>query len=175
MKQTKKIIFILSFILMSFPIAAHAFWGFGSDSRNGLNLETGYDANTVTTVTGRIVTLQTGDDHSNAQLELESNGVSAIVVLGPQSYWAEKGIPLKAGDYIMVRGSKAQGKDGAVYILAEKITDRSLDTTISLRNESGQPAWRGGSIGSGAGRMNNRPVQIRQQSPGRAGGGRMGR
>jgi len=175
MLPIKTIITLLTLLLMSFPVAADAFWGFGGDERSGLNLESGYDANTVTTVTGRIVSVQTGDDHRNAQFELESGGVSAIVVLGPQRYWAEKGISLKAGDYVTVRGSKAQGKDGIVYILAQKITDTSQDATVSLRNESGQPAWGGGSMGSGAGRMSNRPAQLRQQSPGRMGGGRMGR
>lgn len=171
MQVTRIVIYLLTVFLLSSPIAAHAFWGIGDDRPSGLDLEAGYDTNTVTTMTGRIVSLQTGDDHRNIQLELESNGTRSIVILGPQRYWAEHGIALKAGDGVTVRGSKAQGTDGVVYILAQKITDTSNNTAVTLRNNSGRPAW----AGSGSGRMNSQPAQMRQQSPGRMGGGRMGR
>ncbi len=171
MRPTKIIMYLIAAFFMSLPITAHAFWGDDSDRHSGLNLETGYDANTVTTISGRIISVQVGVDHRNSQFELDSNGSRAIVVLGPQRYWAENGIALKAGDSVTVTGSKAQGKDGNVYILAQKVTDTTLNTSVSLRNESGRPAWAGGGTGSGQGRMNNRPAQ----TPGRAGSGRMGR
>jgi hypothetical protein len=164
---------LLAVLMLSSPVAAHAFWGIGDDEKSGLNLETGYDANTVTTVTGRIAVVQTGDEHGNARLEMESGDARIVVILGPQRYWVEHGIALTKGDTITVRGSKAQGSDGVVYILAQKIIDTSHNTDISLRNESGRPAWAGG--GTGSGRMGTRPAQMRQQSPGRTGGGRMGR
>lgn len=173
--QSKKIIIcLLSSLLALSPAAAHSFWGSTGDTQSGLNLETGYDANTVTTMTGRIVSVQAGDERRNSQLELESGGARAVVVLGPHRYWAEHGIALKAGDDVTVRGSKAQGADGVVYILAQKITDTSQNTAISLRNESGRPAWTGGGMGSGPGQMKGSPSRMRQ-SPGRMGGGRMGR
>ena len=173
MHPTKIILFILAALFTASPNVAHAFWGSGNegDKLSGLNLETGYDANTVTTMTGRIVSIQTGDHQPHSQVEIENNGVRAIVILGPQRYWAEKGITLKAGDSISVRGSKAQGKDGKVYILAQTISDTTQNTSVSLRNESGRPDWVGGSMGNGQGRTNNRPAQ----TPGRMGGGRMGR
>lgn len=170
MISIKNSLFLLTALLLISPVGAHAFWGSGGDRQGGLNLETGYDTNTVTTMTGRIVSLQSGDDRRNAQLEMESSGARAVVVLGPQQYWAEHGIALKTGDEVMVRGSKAQGTDGVVYILTQKITDTSRNTSVSLRNEAGRPVWAGGS-----GRMNNQPAQMRQRSPGRMGGGRMGR
>lgn len=173
MKPIHIIICLLAALILSTPLTAHAFWGSG-DSQSGLNLETGYDANTVTTVTGRIVAFQTGDNRRNAQLELESGGARIVVVLGPQRYWAEHGVALKTGHDITVRGSKAQGTDGVVYILAQTLTDAALNASVTLRNESGRPAWAGGGMGSGFGRMNNGPGPMRQ-SPGRMGGGRMGR
>lgn len=169
------VIKLLAVWLVLTPVAAQAFMGMGGDSNNGLNLDSGYDANTVTTLTGRIASLQTGSDRRNSQLELESNGIRTVVILGPQRYWAENGIALKAGDDVTVRGSKAQGADGVVYILAQKITGMSQKTSVSLRNESGRPAWAGSAMGAGAGQMHNRPPSMRQQSPGRMGGGRMGR
>lgn len=175
MQPTKVIIYLFVALFASSPGAAHAFWWSGGDNQSGLNLETGYDINTVTTMSGRVTSIQAGDDHRTVQLELENNGIRVVVVLGPQHYWAGHGIALKSGDNITVRGSKAQGINGVVYILAEKITDTSQETTVSLRNESGRPAWTGGGMRNGTGQMNNRPSPMRQQSPGRMGGGRMGR
>ena len=74
-----------------------------------------------------------------------------------------------------VRGSKAQGKDGVVYLLVQKLTDTTSNIAVRLRNEAGRPAWAGAGRGNVSGQMNNRPAQKRQQSPGRMGGGRMGR
>lgn len=168
MVSKKFIICLLLSLPVSFPVAVRAFWGSSGDTQSGLNLETGYDANTVITMTGHIVSVLAGDERRNAQLELESSGARAVVVLGPNRYWAEHGIALNAGDVVTVRGSKAQGADGVVYILAQQIIDTSRNTAVSLRNESGRPAWAGGGMGS-------RPSRMRQQSPGRMGGGRMGR
>jgi len=175
MQPIKIIICFLTALVMSSSVAAHAFWGIGEDNKSGLNLETGYDTNTVTTVTGHIVSVQTDDGNGNARLELESGGVRIVAMLGQQRYWADKGIDLRIGDNVTVRGSKAQGKDGVVYIIVQKITDTTRNTEVSLRNEAGRPAWSGGKMGGGATMNANRPAPMRQQSPGRMGGGRMGR
>lgn len=155
---------------MTFPVVAHAFWGSDGDKHSGLNLETGYDVNTVTTLSGRIISVQIDDTHRNCQFELDSNGSRTIVVLGPQRYWSENGIALKVNNTITVTGSKAQGKDGNAYVLAQKITDSTLNSSISLRNESGRPVWAGSGMGRGQGRM-TRPAQ----ATGKMGGGRMNR
>lgn len=175
MLPIKNISLLLAMLFILAPIKAHAFWGNDSDKQNGLNLDSGYDANTVTTVTGRIISVLASDDRHNARLAIESGGTRAVVVLGPQPYWAEHGIALKAGDDVTVRGSKAQGTDGVVYILAQKVTDSSQQNSVSLRNDAGRPAWAGSGMGNGAGRMNSPPARMRQQTPGRMGGGRMGR
>lgn len=175
MNPIKITICLLTLFIVSSSVTAHAFWGIGDDKPSGLNLGTGYDANTVTTMTGRIVTTISVDEHGNARFELENGDVRLVVILGPQRYWAEHGIALKPGDSVVVRGSKAQGKDGVVYLLAQKITETSLNTSVSLRTESGQPDWSGGGTGKNYMRNVSRPAQMRQQTPGRMGGGRMGR
>jgi hypothetical protein len=166
MKPVQTIISLLA-VLLIVPVAAQAFWGDG-DNRSGLNLETGYDVNTVATMTGRVVAMSAGDERHNAQCEVENSGVRTVVVLGPQRYWAEHGIAVKVGDDVTVRGSKAQGKDGVVYFLAQKITDTSQNSSVALRNESGRPAWAGKGMGNGG--MTNRPGgRMHQQSHGRMG------
>jgi len=175
MNPIKITICLLTSFIISSSVAAHAFWGIGDDKPSGLNLETGYDANTVVTLAGRVVSLNSGDEHGNARLELASGDVRIVVILGPQGYWAEHGIALKSGDSVIVRGSKAQGIDGVVYLLAQKITETSLNTSVTLRDDSGRPVWSGGGTGKNYMRNVSRPAQMRQQTPGRMGGGRMGR
>jgi len=85
-------------------------------------------------------------------LEIEEvGGTRMMVVLGPQRYLAEQKMSLQAGGEVMVRGSKAQGKDGVIYILAREITESSTETTIVLRNEGGFPKWAGGNMEKGNG------------------------
>jgi len=141
----------LLIFLVSFPFPVQAFWGTEQGDRLPLNFESGYDVNTVTTVTGRILSVQTGADRNNLQLEIEGGGVRMIICLGPQRYWVEQGMSIKEGDKVEVRGSKAQGQDGVIYILAQKITEISQGGEVVLRDESGHPNWAGGQMGRGNG------------------------
>jgi len=166
------LLFLLS---LACPLTARAFWWGDGDNRSELNLESGYDANTVTTITGKVLTTPVAGWQRHANFDLENGGIRMVVVLGPQRYWDDNGIALKVGDSVTVRGSKAEGKGGVVYILAQRVTDTTSNLEVLLRNESGRPAWSGGRVGGGFGGGANRPTQMRQQSPGRMGGGRMGR
>lgn len=148
------ILFSLLILPFSFPFSAQAFWGtMKGDCTWCLNFESGYDVNTVTKVTGQILSIQTGVDHHNLQVEIACCcGIRMMVVLCPQRYWSEQGMPLKVGDKVAVCGSKAQGQDGVMYILAQKITETSQEVAVILRDESGHPSWSGGGGGNGNGR-----------------------
>lgn len=174
MKFIRSSFILLLFCLMC-PFPSQAFWWGDSGNRSGLNLESGYDANTVTTVSGRVISSPASLEQRHVQFELESGETRMVVILGPPRYWADNGIDLKIGDSVSVRGSKAQGKDGVVYLLAQKISAAARNSEVVLRNEDGRPAWAGSGMGRGAGGNASRPAQMRQQSPGRMGGGRMGR
>lgn len=113
-----------------------------------MNLESGYDVNTVTTVTGQILSIQSGVDRPNLQLEIDDGGTRMMVFLGPKRYWVDQGVPLTVGDTVVVRGSKAQGQDGVIYILAQEITETSQGLAVILRDASGHPNWAGGRMGN---------------------------
>jgi hypothetical protein len=164
-KQTITLSLLLT-LMLAFPLPAFSFWGSDGEQPASLNLQSGYDVNTVTSASGRIVAIHTGNDRPDVQLELESNGGTIFVCIGPQRYWAEKGIPFRAGDEISVRGSKAQDSDGAIYLLAQKITS-THGITIVLRDESGRPAWAGNGKGMGRkqGPRGNRPLPFPQPLP----------
>ena len=158
MKPTTTITLLLTLVLL-LPLPALAFWGGSSGGPpSGLNLTSGYDINTVTTVTGHILSIQLGDDRPNVQLELKDNGVTLIICIGPQHFWTEKGFPFNQGDEVVVRGSKAQGDDGTIYILAQKISDTTQNVTTILREESGRPVWAGRGMRRNQGRsLNQQP------------------
>jgi hypothetical protein len=147
---------------------AEAFWGFGSGGEggaSGLDLVQGYDRNTVVTISGRVAAAPDAAADP-VTLELVAGSERFVVVLGPHWYLQDDHLEWKIGDTVTVRGSKAQGKDGRSYLLAQWISSASGGQLL-LRNESGRPAWSGGFRGGqqGAG----------QQQCGGTGGGRRGR
>lgn len=142
--RIKTTLFFLLLLLPALPFSALAFWGTDEEAQPALDLESGYDVNTVTTVTGRILSVQTGLERRNVQLELDTDGEKMMVVLGPQRYLAEQGMALNEGDEVKVRGSKAQGRDGIIYILAREVTETSKGAVITLRDEGGFPNWAAG-------------------------------
>jgi len=157
------------------PLSAEASWWGGGDDRRELNLELGYDANTVITVNGRIVAIPSDVTHSQVQAEVETAAGRLLVVLGPRSYWAEHGIDLRVGDEVTVRGSKAQGKDGNIYLLAQTVNETTRGQEVTLRSDAGQPVWAATGMGTHSGRGIGRPNQSCPQPAMRMGGGRMGR
>ena len=165
MPQKTITISLLLTLLLSLPLPALAFWGNNGDNPPSLNLKSGYDVNTVASVSGHIISIQTGDDRPNVQLELESNGIRMVICIGPQRYWAENALPFKTGDEITVRGSKAQGSDGIIYLMAQKITDTTQDVSVVLRDESGRPAWAGSGRRSYQGQRNNITTPIPRELP----------
>lgn len=124
---------------------AEAFWGFGSGrdgAASGLDLIGGYDRNTVTTITGRVA-VAPDPAADPVTVELAAGNERLVVVLGPRWYLQDDNLDWKTGDTVTVRGSKAQGKDGRIYLLAQRIN--TAGGQLTLRNETGRPGWSGGS------------------------------
>jgi hypothetical protein len=164
------IMIVLLLIVSAPPRAAAAWWGWGGDiDQRELDLE-GYDTNTVITVRGRIAAIHS-DDSKQVRVDVETGNRRVVVVLGPRDYWKAHGIKLTIGDRITVRGSKAQGKNGVVFLLAQKISEESRGQEVAIRSDTGRPAWSSESsrVGFGGGPGG----QMHQNSPGRMGGGRM--
>lgn len=143
-------------LLLLAPASGHAGWLLGDDTTNGrtgLNLEQGYDRNTVVTVTGRVAALPT-DDAGPLSLELVVGPDRLIVVLGPRWYFQDDALDWKLGDVVTARGSRAQGKDGRNYLMAQWV---SLPDggQLDVRSATGRPSWAGGQR-SGAGQQQQR-------------------
>jgi hypothetical protein len=124
---------------------AFAGFGFGGDNagKSGLDFSGGYDINTVTTVSGKVVTLPQPGEHEHTIIEIKTGKERFNLYVGPVAFWDKKGIPVHINDAISAKGSKAQGQDGKVYLITQKMTNRTTGAQLELRNEKGEPAWSG--------------------------------
>lgn len=132
---------------------ADAFWGFGDSpgaNKSGLDLEEGYDRNTVVKISGSVAVPPRPLAGGLMAFDLNRLGEQMVVVLGPDWYLQDDNLDWKRGDPVTVRGSLAQGKDGRTYLLSERILAPD-GATLALRAENGIPSWTGGRRGGGSG------------------------
>lgn len=158
---------LIILILLGFtqPTSALAGWWFGSQSaweKSGLDLHQGYDQNTVVSLSGAVVSIDLGDNQGPALAVVQTTGERVSLVLGPRDFWREKGIPLRPGDPVDVRGSKAQGQNGVVYLMVQSIAKSGDTQETILRNPTGRPVWSGGQRPA-----HQRPMTMRQIRSGR--------
>lgn len=144
------------------PESAHAGFGFGFGSDNGgksgLDLNRGYDINTVTTVSGKVTSLPRFIEKEQVIIEIKNGSDIVNVSVGPDSFWGANGITVNLDDDLSAKGSLAQGQDGKTYLMAQKLTNRTTGSQVELRSERGISAWSGRSMNS-------------MRSGGRSGGG----
>jgi hypothetical protein len=163
-------------ILVNFILLGTAFAGFFSSDdkgKSGLDLTSGYDVNTVISVSGKVTSTPHQIEKEHVVVEIRSGTDSFSICVGPNAYWESKGIPVSLNDELIVKGSKAQGQDGKTYLMAQKLTNKTTGTQVELRNEKGSPVWSGRSMNSmGSGRTDG---GMRNQGGGmmRNGGGGM--
>jgi len=154
----KRIIFIivtLAMIAGGHQDEARAFWG--SDTRqnpSGLDVTAGYDVNTVTTIRGTVISPPARIDQSeHTQMTVTTQQGVVTVLLGPWDYWQQQNFTVSRGQDVSITGSRAQGKDGSLYLFAQKLDNKTSGTSITLRAETGSPFWSrsGGGVGNGSG------------------------
>jgi len=130
---------------------ASAFWGSDStDAASGLDVSAGFDVNTIKTINGTVLTLPEHPREQQAIMSVATPEGPVTVVLGPWWYWEKQGVTFTKDQDLAVTGSLAQGKDGGLYLFAQRLENRSNGESILLRSESGVPVW----SHSGAGMRN---------------------
>lgn len=166
----RNILICMIMVLCLWHRGAAAFWGSNSTNvASGLDVAAGFDINTITTVTGTVLTLpeRTGQEQHTVMNVAAPQGTVAVV-LGPWWYWEKQNVVVLKSQEVVITGSLAQGKDGALYLFAQKLDNRSTGETVTLRSESGKPLW----SRSGSGNQNgNRHLD---GSGPRSGGGNRG-
>ena len=119
-----------------------AFWGNDAEQgTSGLDYAKGFDINTVATVNGTVLHPPGERGQGHAVMEVRTEQGQMNVIVGPWWFWEKNAIPLDAGHEITITGSKAQGKDGGLYLFAQEITNRSKGRSITVRSETGAPLW----------------------------------
>jgi hypothetical protein len=170
---------IIFAIILDCLLIGSVFAGFfGSDDvgKSGLDFTSGYDINTVTTMSGQVVSLPHPGEKDNIIVEIKSGNQTVNIAVGPGSNWEKKGIAINLNDNISVKGSKAQGQDGKSYVLAQKLVNKTTGAQVDLRNDKGEPTWSGRNTSST--RMESPAGGMRNQGGGgmmRGGGGMMRR
>jgi hypothetical protein len=132
-------------IAMAFLQAAPAFAG-DMSGKSGLDLDRGYDVNTVATITGKVSTTPYSGDREMTIVDMNNSSEKVHLAVGPASYWETHGIKLGLNDDIIAKGSKSQGKDGKLYLLVRKLENRTTGSQIELRTEKGEAVWNGAMI-----------------------------
>lgn len=115
--------------------------------KSGLDLDHGYDVNTVATRQGKIASTQFMTEKEFVIFEMTGGDETVRLCVGPASYWSKHGIVLHLNDDVIAKGSKAQGKDGKLYLLVRKLENRTTGAQLELRSERGEPVWHGARIG----------------------------
>ncbi|MDD5285221.1 MAG: DNA-binding protein [Desulfuromonadaceae bacterium] len=154
-----------------------AFWWDNSrDSVSGLNVAAGFDVNTITTITGTVMTPPDRNrQEQHTLMSVATTQGNVTVVLGPWGFWGKQKITITKNMELSITGSFAQGKDGALYIFAQRIENRSNGETVTLRSESGTPLWSRAGSGNQNGTMQNNGSGPRTGAGNRGGGMRGGR
>lgn len=131
----------LNCLLLSTALAG--FFGNDDKGKSGLDFTGGYDVNTVSTMSGRVISLPHAGEKENVIVEIRSGSETLNISVGPGSHWEKSGIAINVNDDLSVKGSKAQGQDGKSYVLAQKLLNRTTGAQVDLRSEKGEPVWAG--------------------------------
>lgn len=170
-------VLILVVAIMTFCThEASAFWWSDTkDPVSGLDVSTGFDVNTVTTMTGSVNSPpERKGEQEHVLLNLSTPQGDVTVILGPWWYWERQTIKIKGNQELKVTGSRAQGKDGTLYLFAQQIENRSNGESIRLRSESGAPLWSRGGSGGHNGMQQSGGSGSRSGAVNRTGGGYRG-
>ncbi|MBL0226662.1 MAG: DNA-binding protein [Geobacteraceae bacterium] len=155
---------------------AAAFWGSDTkETASGLNVTAGFDVNTVGTLTGTVVTAPERTGHEEqAVMTLSTLQGTVTIMLGPWWYWEQQTLSLVKGQEITVTGSRAQGKDGSRYLFAQRIENPASGETLTLRSDTGVPAWSRSASGSQTGIRQQGGAGASARGSGSRGGGSRG-
>lgn len=119
---------------------------------SGIRYPDGFGVNTVGEVYGKVSDFSQPEQGS-ARFNLITKKETYIVITSPKWYWNDLDGKICDGDEVGVTGSKALGKDGNLYVIAQEVKIPLSVNLLVFRGKDGGPLWRGpgGSSGGGSG------------------------
>jgi hypothetical protein len=176
MKRHALILFA-AFLFFWSQDATAFWWDNSSDSASGLNVAAGFDVNTITTITGTVMTApERKGQEQHTLMSVATPQGTVTVVLGPWEYWEKQKISITKNLELSITGSLAQGKDGALYVFAQRLENRGTGEIVTLRSETGVPLWSRSGVGNQGGNSqgsgNGQRYGAGNRGSGMRGGGR---
>lgn len=141
---------------------------------SGIRYPTGYDSNTVGEVRGSVQGLLVEPKKGPVRFQVVTAKETYTILACPVWLWSDLAPGIREGDEVRVRGSKSQGVDGKLYLVAQEIQIVSTGRTLTLRTEDGFPLW-SGHRGGVAGRHGKGASQGGMGATTGSGGGGRGR
>jgi len=102
-----------------------------------------YDKNTVTTISGEVVSVETLQPRRQGMsglisVNLKTSSGTFVVHLGPAWYFDNHNFKVEKGDHITVTGSRVTFNGQTIIVAAEV---KNAKTSLRLRNDDGFPLW----------------------------------
>ncbi len=130
--------------MLSLPALALAQGGPPPGKGGGMGAARLFDAATVTTVSGTVVSenrVDRGMGHEGVHVVVRTADGELVVHLGPDFYVDAQPVKVAVGDAVTVKGSRITF-EGKPTLLAVTLTKGG--TTLTFRDDLGRPAWSGG-------------------------------
>jgi hypothetical protein len=106
----------------------------------------GYDVNTAGEVRGTVLDFQV-PDQGPVRFVVAGERERWVVLAAPGWFWRSAKVRLAVGDPVTVRGSKALGSDGTLYLVARELQHVGEAPVLVLRDRRGVPLWGSGHRG----------------------------
>jgi hypothetical protein len=106
----------------------------------GICYPSGFDINTVGAVPGKVRDV-IRPERGPVRFRLEAFRETYTVLAAPKWFWDSLIPALPDGTDLLVRGSKALGRDGTLYLIAQELSFPAAGASIRLRNPQGRPLW----------------------------------
>ncbi len=78
------------------------------------------------------------EDSGLVEIRVQTSTQSRLIRLAPTGYLKERGLLLREGDTVTVKGFAVNGMEGNLVVATEVLKG---DKSVSLRGESGRPSW----------------------------------
>jgi hypothetical protein len=108
---------------------------------SGIHYPGGFDSNTVGEVQGKAVHVCL-PEKGPVRFQLVTPIGSYTILTCPPWYWNDLRVRIAEGAEVTVRGSKSIGRDGVLYVIAQKVQILPAGQCYCFRGKDGIPVWK---------------------------------
>lgn len=131
------------FLLATYALPARADQSTAILEKSGIRYPDGFDLNTVGELRGKVHNI-VRPEKGPVIFDIVTSKDSYTIIASPSWFWDDLNTKISEGDDIRVIGSRAVGKDGKLYVVAQELYVGGSSQPIVLRDENGRALWRSG-------------------------------